>query len=60
MELSEIRERIDSADEALLSAFLERMELAKEVAEYKAANSLPVLNKTRERESLRRGIFCKK
>ena len=26
------------------------MELAKEVAEYKAANSLPVLNKTRERE----------
>ena len=32
MELSEIRARIDSVDDQLLNLFLERMDLAEEVA----------------------------
>ena len=32
MELSEIRARIDSVDDQLLALFLERMDLAEEVA----------------------------
>ncbi len=54
MELSEIRERIDSIDDKLLPLFIERMNLAKEVAEYKKEHSLPILNKGREREILKK------
>ena len=52
MELNEIRDRIDQIDDRILSLFLERMECAEEVAKYKKANNLPILNKTREREIL--------
>lgn len=54
MDLTEIRNSIDSVDETLLQSFLKRMELAKDVAEYKAQNNLPTLNKGREREILAR------
>ena len=52
MELSEIRAKIDSVDDQLLSLFLERMDLAEEVAKYKNEHHLPILNKQREREVL--------
>ena len=52
MELSEIRTRIDAVDDQLLKLFLERMELAEEVAVYKNEHHLPILNKQREREIL--------
>ena len=54
MELSEIRKEIDLADEALLGAFLRRMELCRQVGQYKAQAGLPVLNRAREREILDR------
>ena len=52
MELSEIRTKIDSVDDQLLKLFLERMDLAEEVATYKNEHHLPILNKQREREIL--------
>jgi len=52
MDLSEIRVRIDAVDDQLLKLFLERMSLAEEVAAYKQANNLPILNKERERAVL--------
>ena len=52
MELSEIRTRIDAVDDRLLELFLERMALSEEVASYKIAHRLPILNKAREREIL--------
>ena len=52
MELSEIRTRIDAVDDQLLKLFLERMELAEEVAAYKNEHHLPILNKQRECEIL--------
>lgn len=52
MELSEIRTKIDAVDDQLLALFLERMALSEEVAAYKQANHLPILNKGREREIL--------
>lgn len=52
MELSEIRNQIDSVDDRLLSLFLERMTLAEEVAAYKNEHHLPILNKERERAVL--------
>ena len=52
MDLSEIRKKIDDIDSKLLPLFLERMQISAEVAEYKKAHGLPVLNKGREREIL--------
>ena len=52
MELSEIRTKIDAVDDQLLALFLERMDLAEEVAAYKNEHRLPILNKQREREIL--------
>ena len=52
MELSEIRAKIDAVDEQLLELFLQRMNLAEEVAAYKNEHHLPILNKQREREVL--------
>ena len=52
MDLNEIRVRIDAVDDQLLKLFLERMSLAEEVAAYKQANHLPILNKERERAVL--------
>jgi chorismate mutase/prephenate dehydratase len=54
MELSEIRTKIDAVDEQLLQLFLERMDLAEDVAAYKNEHHLPILNKQREREILAR------
>lgn len=52
MELNEIRGRINELNDEMLDLFLERMQLSAAVAEYKKANGLPILDKTREREIL--------
>ena len=52
MDMTELRGRIDAADEALLSAFVERMNVSGDIAQYKAAHGLPVQDKRREREKL--------
>lgn len=53
MELSEIRKQIDEVDNGILDLFLKRMALSEEVAVYKQAHSLPIVNREREREILR-------
>ena len=52
MNLNEIREKINAVDEELVKLFIKRMELSREVAEYKAEHKIPILNKVREREIL--------
>ena len=54
MDINEIRNRIDSLDEELLKAFLERMRLSEQVARYKVENSLSLENKQREEEVLQK------
>ncbi len=46
------RKKIDEIDSKLLPLFLERMECSKAIADYKKANNLPVLDKTREKQIL--------
>ena len=48
-ELSEIRADLDRIDTSILGLFQERMACADEVAAYKSAHNLPILDKTRER-----------
>lgn len=51
-ELTALRQEIDRLDEQLTQLFLQRMEICREVGEYKKANGLPVLDEKRERELL--------
>ena len=52
MELQDLRNEIDTIDRELVDLFLRRMNVAAEVAEYKKANDLPVLDASRERALL--------
>ena len=51
-DLAEIRQRINSIDEQISSLFLQRMEAAADVAEYKRATGKPVFDPARERENV--------
>jgi chorismate mutase / prephenate dehydratase len=52
MKLEEYREKIDIVDAKLIALFTERMELSRNIAEYKKENGLPVLDASREEEKL--------
>ncbi len=47
-----LRKQIDEIDSQLLPLFLKRMECSRSVAEYKRANNMPVLDKSREQQIL--------
>lgn len=52
MDLLELRNEIDKIDSELMPLLIKRMGISKQVAEYKIANNLPVLNEKREIEIL--------
>ena len=52
MSLDNLREKIDRVDADLLRLFEERMDLVGEVAAYKRANNLPILDRGREAAKL--------
>ncbi len=54
MDLNELRQGIDKIDDRILSLFLERMQLCRDVAEYKKVNNLPVYQGGREKEIIDR------
>ena len=49
MELSELRNKIDSIDSELVKLFCERMEISSQVAESKRQTGKPVFDPARER-----------
>ncbi len=51
-DLAEIRKEIDRVDREILTLFSQRMELSEQVAAYKIAHDLPVLDAGREKEKL--------
>ena len=50
--IDESRKKIDKIDEEIVRLFIERMEAAADVAEYKRANNMPVHDPARERQLL--------
>ena len=54
MELKELREEIDTVDEALTALFLRRMALSREIGRIKAERGLPLRVPEREKELLAR------
>ena len=53
MDLNDYREQIDQIDDQMLELFLKRMEISNDIAAYKKAHDLPILNRQRERDILR-------
>lgn len=51
-DLKDIRKNIDEIDGELIELFKKRMDCAKQVAEYKKENDIPILNEARELEIL--------
>ena len=54
MDLSQIREQINRVDDQLVKLFVERMELAEQVAAYKREHNMPIFVPAREREILKK------
>ena len=53
-ELKELRNEIDEVDRALVALFVRRMGISGAVAQVKRQKGLPVLDRTREEQLLRR------
>lgn len=53
-DLSELREEIDAVDKEIVELFERRLALVNQVAEYKLAVGKPVLDRSREREKLKK------
>lgn len=49
-DLKVYRDRIDEIDVQLVNLFEERMEIVLNIADYKKANNIPILNEGREKE----------
>ena len=52
MSLKNSRKKIDAIDEKLIKNFVERMQVAIEIAEAKKASNQPILDESRERDIL--------
>lgn len=52
MEIKDLRDQIDTIDEELVHLFVKRMDLSKQVADYKKKHNLPIYVPAREREIL--------
>lgn len=52
-ELKESRKKLDAIDEQIVSLFEQRMEISEDVARWKIANGMQVLDRKREKEKLR-------
>ncbi len=50
--LDELRDRIDEADRRIIEAVEDRMDISAEIAQFKKAHGMPVLDARREREKL--------
>ena len=54
MDLQQLRNGIDDIDSEILSLFMKRMKLCKEVADYKKLHDLPVFQGGREQQVIDR------
>ena len=51
-DLRELRNKIDEIDKIIIDAFIERMEIVKDIRDYKKENNLPIYDSLREKELL--------
>ena len=52
MDISQLREQIDTIDDEIVRLFCQRMDVAAQIADYKKENKMPIFVPAREREKL--------
>ena len=52
MELKDLRNKIDQIDQELVTLIEKRIEIVKQIGEYKKKHNLPILDQNREQEVL--------
>ena len=52
MELKDLRNKIDQIDQELVTLIEQRLEVVKQIGEYKKKHNLPILDQNREQEVL--------
>lgn len=55
-DLSKARDEIDNIDTQIIKLFEQRMDIVKDVANYKIENNLPVLDSSRENMMLEKNL----
>ena len=55
-DLKDIRTKINDIDKEMLDLFIKRMNLSKEVIEYKIKYNLPILDEEREKEVIKNNL----
>ena len=58
MDLAKLREQIDAIDKQIVDLYEQRMDVAKQVAQYKMETGKKVLDKGREEEKRNRSNRC--
>ena len=53
LDLKILRRNIDQIDDKLIPLFLERLEIARQIGQYKKENDLPIYDPKREKDKLR-------
>lgn len=56
MVLNQSRQKIDALDYQLLELLAQRLEICKEISDYKRKNNLPIQDQEREKEILRERV----
>lgn len=51
--LTECRKKIDEIDNKIITLFKERMKISEDIAKYKLAHNLPILDEKREAEKIK-------
>ena len=54
MDLTELRSQIDEIDSSIVDLYEKRMDISRQVAEYKIENGKQVFDKAREEEKIRK------
>ena len=52
--MKELRDKIDKIDREITSLFEQRMDVVKEVIDYKIKHKLPILNSSREEQVMKK------
>jgi monofunctional chorismate mutase len=54
--MNDLRNQIDIIDESMQNLFLERLQVVKKIAKYKKEHNLPILDKQREKEIIKKNV----
>ena len=56
--MEDLRKQLDEIDQEMRKLFEKRLDVVTKIGQYKKTNDLPILDKSREKEIITKGIKC--